>query len=669
MGEFKEFAGFLAGFTILSLIILAFVFGIVFAIPASIAFAVVYSADQKHHGPKAQLERAREETNELFSIANRQLSLTEDDLEERLVMTLHDERLIRAGLRLFANEGFLPVEPPSEAADLIELAAARNKIRAHIAAQGSAERARQFADKLLAILARFDASPSGGTFAATRPRTNAEIDALCMAFYGDHGFFKTLRRRLDQNLNEQKGVFPKDSQEDNCANAYLAGTPLLDLAAVHTEAVWRNPENHTLVLAGSGAGKTTLFKHLIATLLDDDVCIIVMDSQSQIIEELASLDIDETDVVWISPEHQLALNPFDANRKQISDEAFRNNAIAQLEFVIDKLLDAPMTPRQRTLFHHCANLVMSINGGTIETFMSVLNDPTAYQAAIDRLDQTSQRFFNEELKREGRKPSAYDGTRTELGYRLDALLKNPTLRRMFNTADNRFSMYDEMQSRKLILIDTSLAQLAAESVTFGRFMIAQALQACYRRVKEKRTIRPVVFFVDEAHEYFDEKLETMLLQARKANVGMVTATQDLARASRAGIADTLVGSTTTKIVSRIVTGYARRLAPVMKTTADYLLQLPDHKFAFASGGQPAVTVSASPDALRRFGQRRSLKALRDRMEMIYGPSAKSQHEKAVAGSHSGTSDHLDSNVKPKTKGTRSTMDENDNHDIEPTDKL
>ena len=45
----------------------------------------------------------------------------------------------------------------------------------------------------------------------------------------------------------------------------------------------------------------------------------------------------------------------------------------------------------------------------------------------------------------------------------------------------------------------------------------------------------------------------MLLQARKANVGMVIATQDLSRASRAGIADTILGSTTTKIVSRVVT--------------------------------------------------------------------------------------------------------------------
>ncbi|MEO1747009.1 MAG: hypothetical protein AAFR27_00055, partial [Pseudomonadota bacterium] len=259
-------------------------------------------------------------------------------------------------------------------------------------------------------------------------------------------------------------------------------------------------------------------------------------------------------------------------------------------------------------------------GRLIQTMMDVLKNPLDFEEQINAMDETTQRFFFEEMKGEGKKPSPYDSTKTELRYRLDALLRNPTLRRALSATQNTFDVANEMDARKLILIDTSIARLADQSATFGRFMIAQTLKACYQRVKAKNAGRPVVFFIDEAHEYFDDKLETMLLQARKANVGLVVATQDLARASRAGIADTLIGSTTTKIVSRIVTGDARRLAPAMRTTHQELLDLPNHTFAFSSGSEPTVSIKANPYALSDYETREDLTVLRDLMVERYGPA-------------------------------------------------
>ncbi len=620
----NDFVWFVVSFAFLGLLLLVFVFGLFLVIPAAIAAAILYGVYQHYNGPDAKARQAEAETQALYQLAMDATPLAYDDFINAIEAELNDERLIELARHLYDAEGFVTPDPPPPNASSIEAARYRDTLNKFIAASHKPDRAKRFLSTTLSILKPLDTKVQSGTFKASRSRTPQEIENLILPFYDDHDFYKTLRATLDRNFNEQKSVMPSDYKGTNCPWDYLKDTPLLDLEYIETAANWANPENHTLVLAGSGAGKTTLFKHLIAYLLQRDVCVMVMDSQSQLIEELAHLELSEGELTWITPDHPLALNPFQADAKELADEAFVNNAIGQLEFVIDKLLDAPFTPRQKTLFFHATNLVLSIPNGNINTFFEILNDPYQFAVHIDRLDETSRRFFYEELKSEGKKPSAYDSTKTELRYRLDAFLKNPTLRRIFNTTENTFNPFNEMRDRKLILIDTSHALLADESPTFGRLMIAQTLQACYRRVKEKATHRPVVFFVDEAHEYFDEKLEMMLLQARKANVGLVIATQDLSRASKAGIADTILGSTTTKIISRTVSGDARRIAPMMRTEPQFLMDLQDYVFAFSSGREPALTIKANAYALSNMRQRDDLRELRTQMTERYGPKPKSK---------------------------------------------
>src|SRR5205085_4608877 len=61
---------------------------------------------------------------------------------------------------------------------------------------------------------------------------------------------------------------------------------------------------------------------------------------------------------------------------------------------------------------------------------------------------------------------------------------------------------------------------------FGRYMIAQTLRAAFERVAVHDR-KPAFLIVDEAAEYFDETLETLLSQARKYNVGVLICHQHL----------------------------------------------------------------------------------------------------------------------------------------------
>ena len=88
----------------------------------------------------------------------------------------------------------------------------------------------------------------------------------------------------------------------------------------------------------------------------------------------------------------------------------------------------------------------------------------------------------------GKKGSPYDSTKTELALSPGCAFEKPDLAPHLQHQGKHLPVLSEMLNRKLILIDTSHALLADESATFGRFMIAQALQACYRRVKEKKPL-------------------------------------------------------------------------------------------------------------------------------------------------------------------------------------
>ena len=115
--------------------------------------------------------------------------------------------------------------------------------------------------------------------------------------------------------------------DDKIAAAYLDGTPLLDLLDYHLDITLSQATRfeHMHIVAGSGHGKTQTLQHLILHDLDavarGEASIIVIDSQSDLINTIAGLDafapggaldgrlvlIDPTDIEW-----PVALNLFDA---------------------------------------------------------------------------------------------------------------------------------------------------------------------------------------------------------------------------------------------------------------------------------------------------------------------------------------------------------------------
>jgi hypothetical protein len=218
-------------------------------------------------------------------------------------------------------------------------------------------------------------------------------------------------------------------------------------------------------------------------------------------------------------------------------------------------------------------LMLSIPGATIHTLRELMEENaktlshSRFAEAIAALDPTAKAFFENQFYSN----NAFTQTRQQLARRLYGVVQVPAFDRMLSAQKSRIDMFEAMQSGKVVLVNTSKSLLKTEaSALFGRFMIAQALRAAYERVAvPEHERRPAFLVIDEASEYFDESLETLLNQARKFNLGVVFAHQYLDQLDprlRASVA----ANTSIKMAGGLSDRDARSLSPDMRTPPDFL---------------------------------------------------------------------------------------------------
>lgn len=159
-------------------------------------------------------------------------------------------------------------------------------------------------------------------------------------------------------------------------------------------------------------------------------------------------------------------------------------------------------------------------------------------------------------------------------HKLWGVLAEDTLGKMFSHKENKLNLFEAMNNGSLILINTAKALLQQEGCElFGRFMIALLVQATQERSAiptEKRT--PTFVYIDEAPDYFDDNLELLLNPARKYNVGIILAAQNLGQFN-SKLLQTVLSSTSIKYAGGVSNNDANVLAREMNRTPDDIMSL------------------------------------------------------------------------------------------------
>jgi hypothetical protein len=419
-----------------------------------------------------------------------------------------------------------------------------------------------------------------------------------------YGVFDAIKEQIDRNLRVASGIDPDDAYSGkktvgprDCTEepvhkvveSYCVSTPFHDLfaAPVPFHIPFPCRFEHTHVLGGSGHGKTQLLQYLIAHDLakaaDDNRSIVVMDSQGDLIRTIAGLECFDPDkhgsladrLLIVDPmdvEFPASLNMFDWNRgrvetlKPLDRERMLNGTVDLYEYLFGALLGAELTQRQDVIFKYLARLMMEIPNATIQTLRELMENGEKFRPYMEKLPGSARAFFETRFFER-----SFNETKKQILTRLWGVLSNATFERMFSHERNKVDIFEAMNDGKIVLINTAKELLTHDGAAiFGRFFIALISQAALQRSSlQPHERNPAFVYIDEAQDYFDDKIGNLLNQARKYRVGLVLAHQNLDQLSLS-LRSTIMASTTIKLAGGVSAKDARTLAEDMRCDPDFL---------------------------------------------------------------------------------------------------
>lgn len=582
---------------ILALIVIALAIALTLFLTAlALPFAVVGGAvylyrHNKYFSPKALEEQAREHTLLLYNSVKKHSVPSRQDFGDYIER--HFPHFGHIAMALYDLEPFrTPPEPPL-ICNNIEGARYRDMLSKY--AQIDPDKFRRFDATIVDAFKPFYKEGEGVEIVS--PLNGQEVHDLIFDFFEHDDLFDKLQSQLGKNLEANKMVYSKENKYP--PYSYLQNTPLQYLKK-YQYFEFKNRFEHMHIIAGSGHGKTQTIQYLISRDLEEDCSIVVIDSQNQLIENIANLDIPTERLIWIDPTDVLyppALNLFDVGMDRINRyapverERILNQVIELYEFVLGALLGSEMTAKQAVVFRYITRLMLQIPEATIHTLLEIMQpDATErYAEAINKLPPTAKQFFLDEFNHK-----QYNETKEQVLRRLYGILENSTFERMMSNPRNKVDFFKAMNEGKIIIVNTARDFLMEQGTQiFGRFIIAMIRQAVQERATQKYN-KPCYVYIDEFADYLkgtgEDSVETMLTQARKYKVGLTLSHQYMAQLTPK-LEQAIASNTATKLVGGVSPHDAKQLAPQLRTTPEFVLEQKKGYFATYSKGVADTAVS------------------------------------------------------------------------------
>lgn len=324
---------------------------------------------------------------------------------------------------------------------------------------------------------------------------------------------------------------------------------------------------HTHILANTGHGKSELFKQLIAGDLGTNASIIVMDSQGDIIRDL---------VPHIHPDRLVLIDP---ETCPVPVRIFQGEGSSNLEKLVEMFeyilgaLELNLTAKMTTVFRYVCMLVLRIPGGNLNTMYDIIKTgPGRYHQQLEQLDDTAQQFFRTDFD-----TKLFKDTREDIAGRMYGLLSSEPLRKMLAPNGPTLDVASAIDSGKVLLVNTNKAFVSEKYASLlGRLFLVLIMQAAFSRQGVRHR---TYLYIDEFKDYAQDGpvLRNLFVQARKYEVGLHIAHQNLAQLGGGELMSSVMGSAM-KLTGSLVAADAAKMASEMRAEKDELDSV--HKLEF-----------------------------------------------------------------------------------------
>ena len=360
------------------------------------------------------------------------------------------------------------------------------------------------------------------------------------------------------------------------------------------------------IVGQQGTGKTTLLLHMLASDLQKDAAIIILDAKGDLSSAIRHLSLGDR-LIILDPTQPFAINPLDVSGTNIT------HATDGLLYIFGALLDATVTPMQEAFLRPLLRAVITAHPNpTLATLQQLINQKKGPKDQFTNLAPDLRDFFDLEWE-------DYAATRNNLKWRMRLLLENDLIRGIFSAPRSRFRLSDAMDTGKIVVIDNSQAITGKLGSSFlGRYIISQVWDAATARAtRHQDNKRPVYLYIDEAHLVIDEKIAAIIDECRSQRIALILAHQ---RSKQIGNTNVLNALENCAIKMANVDAEADYFSGLLHIPEDRINQLPRGHFAMHVRGEGSSIVEI-PNAPLPFRNMTDLEEtqLRERMRTLYGP--------------------------------------------------
>jgi hypothetical protein len=364
------------------------------------------------------------------------------------------------------------------------------------------------------------------------------------------------------------------SKPTDLVEVFFKGTSLYPLFMLPLP--WRISENlrpeHGVIVAGSGGGKTQFIESLILDDLDQDdpPGIILIDSKGEMIERIAHLDVFHPDhgalrdrLIIIDHKDKPALNMFDVEEELVNTKI--NEIASLMRYFFGGLFGSALSDQMDVLFLPLLHMVLRIPGATLTTFADLVGNPKKFPDVLAKIPQGPRNFILNHWDN-----PAYSQTKTAIITRLYRIINEVTLDEMFGARNNAVNIGKALNEGKIILVSTDAEGLQDLSPVFGKYIIAQVMNAGLSRgSKQTAKRRPIHLYIDECKPYVDDKLAQVLTTIRSYGIGVMMAFQG--EWQMGAYTPVILGNTAIKVVGEASDADARTFAADMRTDPEFIM--------------------------------------------------------------------------------------------------
>ena len=382
-------------------------------------------------------------------------------------------------------------------------------------------------------------------------------------------------------------------------------------------------QRHTLIVAGSGAGKSVLMNALIHADRNRPrpPTSILIDPHGDLGEDVARSRAlrDRETLVYLdpafAPSHRFTVNFFDVRPStpeerrsgRLSDEKI--DRLAQIGVGIFEMIaggEGSMTLNMRTLLYPCLCVLLDIQAGEhpysiadLARFMDDARNEDLVARGQRARHQAHRIFFDPGPGGEsGFHARSFRTTKLALYTRIQSLLNS----RIFcdlaiGDGTSTIDLEDAINSRRAIVFNIAKNKVGDEvAVTFGKFLVGLIQAYCMLRPQNQRV--PVYLYLDEFHNFVSPSIKELFTELRKFALHLTIAQQYEGQEGNRDIATAIAANTAVKIVGRTADpGSAVKMATKVLVDEADIRRLKIGQFFIRAGGDLTCKLQVPADLL------------------------------------------------------------------------